>query len=1123
MKFVKICLISAFFAPLFAFGATMSEFQSAAQLLSAARRGDIQTVQILTASGVDINYKDATGLSLVCTAVMNNDRRAIQILQMYGADASQCDKQIKQYRQKTTVAARGEEYGFFSGLGSPQILALSALGVVAVIGGVALLTDVFDADNNNSNPSSGGSHAGGNGGGGGSGSTTTQLFALDLPTGPACTGNTCDDNFTVWENSDDFDFMSTKTATDPQTFNYLMASYAYNAFVRGYLGMKTVRLVNDKSPFDLSTLPYPAKPGGGAPVNVAMVTQSGVNATGSAVNGEISWIDSTKISLIQSACANGTSTTACTTALNNALKTSYKYFNYNEDGSENTAFNLSGSGSVFGSATHSDTKLAKIIAGWEFGERETADFYGFIPNGQLLVYKIGTGTTDVSDYKNYSAISKALQLQSSGEYVSNVVANLSLPTASYGLGYPTVGTAKILNDESDTSTLQKSVFSGLIDKYYDLNTTDGPIVNDAPTDAKPSDDAATALTYLGNYQKQIWVNPAGRNLYGLGSGMTIDAQFATFENFAPVVYPDLKNLFATVVAVAPTNGTTGETIDGYSATNVGKLQLSIWTDADNSTVKYSSRACGLTGTGNSGATNPWCFAAPGATDLEAAAAMAGSVALVKSAFDYMTPQQIFLLLALTADGPYLGTNPDTGLGWASNDLLISYLQDRYILPGNLTSNDSQYLENFKQAFGYGAINLERATRPGTNVYFYSSDTTTIVANSGNAYWRKASATVSRASNVLSLTNRQAIKTSFYDVIESADGSIALPRVWNNTISLDNNNRHGLYMGDVLGDFNVNTDSKHETKIGNMTFAMAMSNRAYNDNLNGLDNMQISFNNEKFDLDAQYQHYLTDGESRFSGRANGVLALATNAVSSRAGYKYGNFMFGGRAFVGTISDENLLDIDPAVSAQFQPGRLGLANGGAFDVDYKYGRFALDMSFGVMHENNTVLGMYSDGLLNLSGGNTQYIDANAIYKISDNIKLSLHGTFANTTANSNGGIIANISNIKSNALAFGADVGGLSFTVAAPLAVVDGRMGYDYAEFDVVENNGKYEIAMNNPTTEYLDLSAQKRELRFSMSYKKSIGEFTDAGLGLIYRVNPNNTDMFGNESIMMLKLHHRVGI
>ena len=109
MRFLGVFLV---LLPCVSFGAGRGDFQTASRLLTAARRGDTQTVQVLINNGADVNYVDATGMSLVCTAVMNNDKRAIQILQMYGADASNCDRQIKQYKQKSRVAARGEETGF---------------------------------------------------------------------------------------------------------------------------------------------------------------------------------------------------------------------------------------------------------------------------------------------------------------------------------------------------------------------------------------------------------------------------------------------------------------------------------------------------------------------------------------------------------------------------------------------------------------------------------------------------------------------------------------------------------------------------------------------------------------------------------------------------------------------------------------------------------------------------------------------------------------------------------------------------------------------------------------------------------------------------------------------------
>ena len=1228
MKFIRFLGVLFMLIPCVSFAAGSTDFQNATKLLTAARRGDIQTVQVLINAGVNVDYVDATGLSLVCTAVMNNDVRAIQILEMYGADASNCDRQIKNYKQKTKVAASGEEYGFFSGLSSTQVLALSAVGVAAVIGGVVLLTNVFDNDDSNGSSGSNSNRPNNNGDNDSSTTSSTKLFAQNLPYGPTCSGTTCPDDYSYWEttNKNDFDFMSNNG------FNYLMVARAYDAFIRGYLGMSTVRNDTTKEVFDLSKYPFDQTPNGGKPINVAIVTGSGVNAVGSAADDLIYWFDESKRNSLITLCGNGGSgfSAACIEAVESSIRMSHKYNNYSGATAgtlENSLFDLSGGGTVFGLANAEDTKVAQIIAGWK---DNSGDYYGFIPNGQLSVYKTGAGTvwgqipdgspvtgtytltdgelsaltladgtaltvtavngnyfvaqdsesniyigyylegsnniyigagnninqlyvmgaenaltltkeltTTNVDYKNYAAIYDALVLQSSGNYVSDVVANLSLLPEVSSLGYKTVGDAAIWDNNATTPTAKKTAYGLLIDMYYNVNdsaeddNSSYVSASGVPISGKQSDNAKLAFEYLSNNQKQILVNSAGRSLWGVGADESLTPMQATFENFAPVVYSDLENLFMTVVAVKPTTGTKKVSIDEYNESGAGKLELSLWNDPNDNTITYSSRVCGLTGTGNGGAMNPWCFSAPGVTDLDATAAMAGSVALVKSAFSYMSSKDVFLLLALTADGPYLGTDPSNGLAWQTKDGtenghdLINYLRDMYNLPGSFDDSNEQYLESFKNTFGYGVINLERATRPGTNIYYYGSDKYKIVDTKGTSYWRKAttsssSSSSARASSVLSLTGNGAIKTSFFDVIESADGSISLPRVWNMTLTGDNS-KHGLYMGDVLGEFSVDSTNKRQSKIDNMTFEMAFSPRAYNDNLNGLDDLSVRFSNEKYDMDARYQRYLTDGESRFSGRANGVLALVANSVEMGAKYKMGNFAFGAHAFSGAITDENLLENDPAISSQFEPKRLGLANGASVDTGYNNGKFGLNVSFGNMHETDTVLGMQSDGLLALNGGDTQYVDTVATYNPFDWMKITARATFANTDAKLGNGIISSLSTIKSNAFAFGFDIGGFDFTASMPLAVVDGKMGYDYADLSVVENDGDYEVVANNPHVEYLDLSAQKRELRFDTSYKLSIGEWTDAGVGFIYRVNPNNTNAFGNESIFMFKLHHRLGI
>lgn len=1240
MKKFRFLGLLAVFIPLCSFGAG-GDFQSAAQLLTAARRGDIQTVQYLINAGADVNYVDASGMSLVCTAVMNNDDRAIQILQMYGADASQCDRQIKKQKQKTKLAQNGESFNFFSGLSSSHVLLLSGVGVAAVLGGVALLTDAFDANNDNSSGLSGGTHGPGGGGGG---SSSKVNLSFTVPYGPAYLASDgsgkVDTNFDVKNNLPLFDtstagimtsdfnyFRPTVATTDnflkdnlPSTMqNYLLTMRGYYPLASGYMGQKIFRVTNTNVPQQPLLKDVDGTALQSLPIRVGLITGNGINPTGSA--------DSYHGIMYAVNNIESSATPILDKYVNNNLTVNSTLTDYDEI--ESAGFDLSGSGSAFNPyATKTESALAKIVAGWNGGRSsEDGDLTGFVPNAQLAIYRTGNGTTwstitdeeerpEIGTFKdnddnNVLSAGDRVVLNGVTYNIVNAIDKASIAGQKTmtiaGVTYEISSNSNILIGEcgtdcddiaiyvgtdgawyvksSNTSEID-DVYFAISDTVYGYKTknTDSPYTNfTAMTKAVSTSDVianvsvlpnSTNMTYLtvDNFTTMADVYDVSdlttfyksqvAAYYGTGEGDIANSLFmgynpglpmivmpagdylykdssdnfaqvipsATFENYAPMIYGNggtLKHDFMTVVAVSHENGTAdADTIVEYgdgTSNSYGKIVLSKWADADNNV--YSSRICGMTGVGNSvSGIDPWCFAAAGPTAEMATASAAGAVASVKSAFSYMSNDQVFTLLALTADGPYLGSAD--GKTRFSAETLKTYLQNIYDLP--LTYNEQslssdEYLNVFKQVFGYGLINLERAIKPGYSVYYYSGDN--IVSVNGNKFWGNVatSSTTSRASTIMSMTARKSIKTSFFDVIESPDGSLSLPRVWTNEIASGTNAKHGFYMGDVLADFNVNSDSNSETKIGNLTFNMSVSNRAYNDRFGGLDNLKIAFTNEKYELDAQYQHHLTNDMSRFDGRANDLLAISSNALVSGATYKMGNFNVSSHLFTGAITDESLLDKDPVVSSQFEPGRLGFVNGASIDTGYKNNKFAFNVSFGLMNENNTVLGMYSDGLLAMNGAKTSYVDTVMKYKPFENTSLYLRGTFADTHANSDGLMIASLSNIKSNSFAFGVDVGGLSLTASMPLAVVDGKMGYDFAEYDVVENNGKYEIAVNNAHTEYIDLSAMKREMRFAASYKKSVGEFTDAGVGFIYRVNPNNTDAFGNESVFMLKLNHRVGI
>lgn len=1220
MKYLRILLFSLFFIPSALFAAT-NEFVVAAQLLSAAKNADIQQVQILINSGANVNYVDSTGLSLVCTALMNGDYRAAQILQMYGADASKCDQQIKQYESKNkTNTSSG---GLFSGLSSAQSLSLAAAGAAVVVGGLFLLTDVFDPGNENSNSSSSGDRPGQGGGGNNSGTSTA---ALTIPYGPAMPNSTSEaanyaSNLNLYSPDtegilqDNFDLM-----TDTYGQNYLLMMHGYSPLARGYMGQRTLRYT-DRTPVPGSVLgDYSVGGlivGGGRPVTVALITTNGINAANKPAGEATAQVNSLDDKLVAWSMMNGT-----TVADAQVSMLSSKYYNNtiqlgsttdtqvdnattSEDGTLVNNFDLSGFGTAVNntSATASDNLLAKVIGGNDSGY-SSADFMGFMPNGQMLIYRTGggeglvavsgqsatgtytmageslatgdtinlfdktltitrTGNTIVasdsdSTYTGYIGADGLLYLpNTSGGSVNQAYQmsdnnltlvkqeNTSLDYYNYkalkdaavrylaqdlagGRSTPFIlANASVISPlhKADSATIDdvlsygesnmQSGFNLLVNQYYDVDK-DGSVASDANN----------FFTGLGaTYLPLVIFSTGAAETNSSYTGKTLTA---SFENSAPLVFDNLEHLFMSVVPVIQNgDGTAGnKTVSGYTPDN--KYVISQWQNTNNTPdtteddTYYKGRVCGIAGTGANGI-DPWCFASAGVTDELAVATAAGAAGALKSAFSYMSSQQLFALMALTADGAYLGT--DSSGNSFTESSLTAYLQNMYQMPNEYEyrwqNGGENYLDVFKEVFGYGVINLERATTPGKSIYYYNG--TDIVSGSGNAYWRAATNTIFRPSAAFS-PSTGTISAPFFDKLESIDGELSLPRIWKNEFALGVQNKRGLYMGDVLGEFKTRNAEPNRLQIGNIGFSMVMSEKPYADNLNGLDNMRLDYTNDNWAFGAEYQRNLTDGTNKFDGMSNPVLSLASNAITSDVAYNSGNWSFGARAFSGAITDEEMLDADPTISSQYMPAQLGLAQGAQSDISWQKDKFGFTTAIGLMHESDTLLGAQTGGLLNMGQGDTTYVDTELRYSPYEKLSFKARATFAHTVSDASGEFILGLSDINSNAFAFGMDAGNFSFSVSQPLTVSSGSLQYAYADYEIIETeDGKYDLAINDAHIENVSLKPAARELRLSGSYRHSFGPWTDGAIGFIYRVNPNNTDEFGNESIFMMKMTHRLGI
>ncbi|MBP5794653.1 MAG: hypothetical protein J6W41_01400, partial [Alphaproteobacteria bacterium] len=286
-------------------------------------------------------------------------------------------------------------------------------------------------------------------------------------------------------------------------------------------------------------------------------------------------------------------------------------------------------------------------------------------------------------------------------------------------------------------------------------------------------------------------------------------------------------------------------------------------------------------------------------------------------------------------------------------------------------------------------------------------------------------------------------------------------------------------------------------------------------------LSIAWDNDRFGFKSGYQHYLTDGAGRFGGMANPRLALTSNALSNAVELKSGRFGVSGRAFVGNITTDGLLENDPAVSNNFASAKLGDVMGAESGISFRGDKLSIATNFGTMHETNTVLGAAGYGFLDLGGADTNYIDSVVKYSFNDWANLTLRGTYAWTrTGDVSGGVINGLSELKSNAFAAGMNFGNFELMVSMPLALTSGAMRYSVADV-ALDNNGA--LIANNFSERSIDLTPETREYRLNASYRHKFGEWTDGALGFIYRINPNNTDAFGNESIFMMKLSHRLGI
>lgn len=1231
MKFIGFFIFGVFLSS----GAfALSDFDTAAQMLSAAKNGDMKYLEQLVNNGADINYIDNTGMSIVCTALMNNDIRAAQILQMYGADASKCDRQIKKYKNKDPNKKTG---GLFSGLSTAQEVALTTAGGIAVVGGLFFLTDKLKGSNNNifGSNSNRPNNNGGNGSGGHGNNNTHQGDSKALTSyGPSLPS-------TEAEKKDYGNNLNSQLGTDISKknfkatnqfdsngdinfqYNHLLAMRGYSTFARGYFGMTTLR--NDKKePLKITGGLEGYNISGGKPVNIALITSNGLNINpdssipqGSSLQDRLFVYTSKNASGSLNDASRDTVSnkyynneiTNKTTHINNPsqdIPNGISEWKTKEKEGDIKKFDLSGAGTALHNKLidneniHDvDNMLAKIVGGYTSGHT-SGDITGFMPNGQMTVYRTGGGykinniastdqvekkyqniengikvidmnisgdtsdyvfekistrthyykvlknnkdtgyrayidndkmylynsmaentfstlqvydvdstnhkiklvqDTKQTDYKNYEALLHSSNLSDKDDksgFAPSIIANVALNPKLFDNSSKTITSLVALNENSK----HKNKFKEYVDEYYSIE-------NDKKQGQK-------ALEFFENTSKFTIFSAGWQNIDSSGKSLE-----ASFENSAPIVFNRLKNIFATVVSVSiPTEKEANNLkLSEYKSNN--KIKLS---EYEFSGTKYKSRICGISGTGTKDI-DPWCFSAIGNYGGQAVASMAGSVGILKSAFDYMNDKQLFALLALTADGPFCKDCAKNSEGKDLEEKLKNYLDGMYKLPSDyqfeLDNNpNTNYFEIFKKVFGYGLINLERATTPGKTIYYYNGDRIISNVNGGNAYWGDFSKTRFASSSVLR-PRLSKISVQYYDMLESPDKSLSLPRIWKHNFNLNKENNVNNISKNIFESLQPFTRNS-EQKIDNFSFVLSSSGSHFG-NFSDLNNFNIKYEKDNFNFSSSFKNNLTDNLSNFEGRENQILSLVSNLVIADTKYSLKNFSFKTSVFSGDILDKNLISKSELSNSLLESAKIGSASGFSFDVSFNKNNFNISSSIGKLNEKGSVLGTGTGGLLDLGSGDTIYLDNRVSYNLTNDINLQFNFITSQTKTNNRNeqSFIKDITDIYSNAYSINVDHKNFSFSIFQPLTVYSGDMTYAYSDFNLIpKTKGGYSLSSKY----YLDkvsLSPNK-ELRFVGTYRKNLGIFTDSIFNFIYRINPDGfTER--NETILMMKLSHRLGI
>ena len=700
---------------------------------------------------------------------------------------------------------------------------------------------------------------------------------------------------------------------------------------------------------------------------------------------------------------------------------------------------------------------------------------------------------------HYKFKSSPTRSREQGTMLAGIIAALKNDIGMHGVAY----NAEVLPVISDlvrpiTDTMIKKFISNtdIVLQDYAIESIEGDETTVAgfalnkPIEEVYGSSAATAyhLVALNDAIFVVGTGTSGSNTVENGVvtiGTEIQQKDATLSAGVPLTHisdtntgsPDIANYFLSATAVQADSNA----INGYVLTS--------YAQPCGSTARYCLSAPGGTGVmgdkGDKG--NLYSTVTTNQDEIDynyaedfgtsaAAAVVAGAAAVLKGAYPHLSSREIVTLLEKTAtplgacsvSGATEGTTLGSDVCHAAND---------GITDGN------QY---YSKLYGWGLVNLEKATKPVGTLWVHDGDS--VSTESYNTY------TVSNSK----LMSAPMISKNFLNALPSS------------FTAFDSYNRP----------FAVNTKSLLSVHTARKEFDDDF--KAF---MHGRDVMRLE-PNDQFTMS-----YAPRTSNRSSQMKTGLMEVAMDFGKTNLGFYYTEDTLNSRGnYFERPLNNPFVQIQEAYGAEakynltskltlgmgYATGKNGFLGDGDKDFDAPENRVSMvsteavykatksvvfKASYGVMEEQDSVLGMMGSGAFKMNGASTTFVSAGVEIKPTDKFKLNLAYTYGWTRPEQSSGLMS-LSRLTADGFAAVAQYhlnsdNMLGVSVSSPLKIRSGKVAFDLPVGRSDTDDTIYRETFTG------SMKPTARELDFALFYRDAVTKALNIQTELGLRLHPDH--------------------